>query len=183
MLYFPMGMEKTRWAFASSVKSAPHGYLGLQPISPDSSLSPQCPGGLHSADFPLEEYSWSWPVLCPASPAFSRSSSPVLCTTVLPPCWFSASNLFYFETFFFLKKKKASQINLPRTLTDHLSTLWSLLPALPARFCSRLKGFGGRGHSLLLPWCLSALLNHSDLLYVTVTLRLSGYPTAPVQAL
>lgn len=110
MLYFPMGMEKTRWAFASSVKSAPHGYLGLQPISPDSSLSPQCPGGLHSADFPLEEYSWSWPVLCPASPAFSRSSSPVLCTTVLPPCWFSASNLFYFETFFFLKKKKLHRL-------------------------------------------------------------------------
>ena len=74
------------------------------------------------------------------------------------------------------KNKKTSQINLPRTLTDHLSThfILGLLPALPARFCSRLKGFGGRGHSLLLPWCLSALLNHSDLLYVTVTLRLSG---------
>ena len=71
---------------------------------------------------------------------------------------------------FFLKaKKQTSQINLPRTLSDHLSTHFILEPpACFARFCSRLKGFGGRGHSLFLPWCLSALLNHSDLLYVTV---------------
>ena len=142
-----MATEETRWAFASSVRSAPHGnellpgsYSKVTSVCSPSVLIllvfPPCPGGLHSAYFLLEERPRSWPALCPAPQACSQSSAPVLCTTELcplPPCWFSASNLFLLRDLLFKKKKKLHRL----IFQEHLliicqpTSFWSLLPALP----------------------------------------------------